>query len=81
MVNNNAIDQMIDDLKSQKIPNYSMKVKKYAVNCTTLRRRFKGETLYAHAYAMQIRDTRWGQCVLRIRCHRHSSFKTSKILE
>lgn len=58
MVNNNAIDQMIDDLKSQKIPNYSMKIKKYTANCTTLRRRFKDETLYAHAYAMQIRDTR-----------------------
>ena len=45
MVNNEAIEQAIKDLKSQKSPNFTTTAKKYDLDRTTLTRRFKGEAL------------------------------------
>ena len=43
MVNEAAIEQAIDDLKSQNPPQYASVAKKYDLDRTTLMRRFKGE--------------------------------------
>jgi hypothetical protein len=43
MINEAAIKQAINDLKSQKSPNYTATAKKYGLHRTTLMRRFKGE--------------------------------------
>ena len=43
MVNNKAISAAIADLNSQKTPNFGRTAKKYKIDRTTLRRRFKGE--------------------------------------
>lgn len=39
------MEEAIEDLKSQKTPNFSATAKKYNIERTTLRRRFKGETV------------------------------------
>ena len=44
MINEEAIQHAINDLKSQKPPNYASTVKKYDLDRTTLMRRFKGES-------------------------------------
>ena len=39
------MEEAIEDLKSQEIPNFKATAKKYNINRTTLSRRFKGETV------------------------------------
>ena len=45
MVNEEAIEQAVSDLKSQKPPQYAAIAEKYNIDRTTLMRRFKGETV------------------------------------
>ena len=45
MVNEADIKLALDDLKSQKKPNYAATAKKYHLNQTTLMRRYKGHTM------------------------------------
>ena len=45
MVNEEAIEQAINDLRSQELPNFTAASEKYNVHRTTLTRRFKGEAL------------------------------------
>lgn len=45
MVNNTAIEQAINDLKSQEAPNFRATAEKYNVVHSTLLRRFKGQTV------------------------------------
>ena len=45
MVNNNAIELAISDLRSQNPPQYASTAQKYKVNRRTLMRRFKGENV------------------------------------
>ena len=40
-----AIELALDDLKSQKKPNYSAKARKFGVEHTTLAKRFQGKTV------------------------------------
>ena len=44
MINNEAVEQAISDLRSQKPPKYAATAKKYNIDRTTLMCRFKGET-------------------------------------
>ena len=45
MSNNEAILHAIDDLNSQKIPNFAATAKKYNIVRSTFQRRFKGQTV------------------------------------
>ena len=45
MVNEEVLKQAINDLKSQKSPNFSTTARKYNLDRTTLTRRFKGEAV------------------------------------
>ena len=46
MTKNEAIEQAIDDLKSQEAPNIDATARKWGVVESTLRRRYKGESVF-----------------------------------
>ena len=46
MINNEAIEQAISDLRSQKPFKYAVTIKKYNIDRTTLMRRLKGEIIF-----------------------------------
>ena len=46
MVNNEALNAAIVDLKNQKIPTYNATIKKYNIDKTTLHQQFKNEQIF-----------------------------------